>query len=308
MQDHLPEVRIVNGRVVTAPGAMVWLPQDGQVIAKIPPMKVNKRWLRQAVRIRSRTSTATGGICLVRLVTAAVDRYGYIVVCRDMSKLSRCTRACLEATGIDCNCSCLGARHGQDSGGWFERVGDVMVADCGEVARAVLLYGAKGDDADTVVYDGELSGRRYRADRAGGRGWPTASRFMCAGCMSARAHAQRRVMVQVGQRVDLLLGQHRGGVLARSTRMPDHLCGVDRGTQHADLHAGEVRKHLGEKPGAVFGAGRVVQDSHHAGGKRRTASVVQRHLVLAVSPVPGLHPRPDPAPRLTRELTIPSLN
>ncbi len=112
MQDDVPEVRIVNGRLVAPPGVpMVWLPQDGQVIAKIPARKGSQRWLRQAVRIRSPYLDGDRWVlprtCLTRLVTAAVDRYGRFVVFRDMSRLSRCTRACLEATGVDCDCSCL---------------------------------------------------------------------------------------------------------------------------------------------------------------------------------------------------------
>ncbi|MFI0908687.1 endonuclease domain-containing protein [Streptomyces sioyaensis] len=189
------EVRIVDGRVVKEPGigpvAMVWLPLHGQVIAKIPARRGNRRWLHETVGIRSpqlnddRWSLPRS--CLVRLVTAAVDRYGLMVLWRDMSKLSRCTRACLEATGAECDCSCLGAHHGQDSKGWFERVGDAVVADLGECTRTAVVYGARGSDADAVVYDGELAGQRYRVDRAGRRDWPTAAHFMCAGCMSVRA-------------------------------------------------------------------------------------------------------------------------
>lgn len=182
--------------MVTAPGvgpvAMVWLPLDGQVIAKIPAMKGNKRWLRRTVRVRSPLLDGDRWHlprnCLTKLVTAAVDRYGYIVIWRDMSKLSRCTRACLEATGVDCDCSCLGAHHGEDSYRWFERVGEVMVADRGEFRRAVVVYGPPtSDGAGALVYDGELSGRRYVADRDGRHGWPRASQFMCAGCISVRA-------------------------------------------------------------------------------------------------------------------------
>ncbi|MER6047239.1 endonuclease domain-containing protein [Streptomyces sp. NPDC056149] len=89
--------------------------------------------------------------------------------------------------GAECDCSCLGAHHGQDSEGWFERVGDAVVADRGECTRTAVVYGARGSDVDAVVYDGELAGQRYRVDRAGRRGWPAAARFMCAGCMSVRA-------------------------------------------------------------------------------------------------------------------------
>lgn len=35
--------------------------------------------------------------CLKWLVTASIDRYGHVVLCRDMSKLSRCGRKCQEA-------------------------------------------------------------------------------------------------------------------------------------------------------------------------------------------------------------------
>ena len=45
----------------------------------------------------------------------------------------------------------------------------------------------KADDSASVVYNGELSGVRYRADLAGRKGWPLAARFMCAGCLGARA-------------------------------------------------------------------------------------------------------------------------
>lgn len=194
MAEDLP-VRLVDGHVITEPGvgpvAMVWLPLHGQVIAKIPPRKGNRRWLHETVGIRS---PELGGdrwnlprSSLVRLVTAAIDRYGFIVLWRDMSKLSRCTRACLEATGAECDCSCLGAHHGQDAAGWFERLGDAVVADHGECMRTAVVYSARGSDADAVVYDGELTGERYRVDRASRRDWPLATRFMCAACMTVRA-------------------------------------------------------------------------------------------------------------------------
>lgn len=194
MTDELP-VRIVDGRVVRAPGvgpaAMVWLPVDGQVIAKIPPRKGNRHWLHETVGIRSPEFDGDRWklprSSLVRLVTAAIDRYGFIVLWRDMSRLSQCTRACLEATGVECQCSCLGAHHGQDAAGWFERVGDVVVADRGEFTRTAVVYGARGSDADAVVYEGKLAGERYRVDRAGRRDWPAAAQFMCASCMTMRA-------------------------------------------------------------------------------------------------------------------------
>ncbi|GLX06766.1 endonuclease domain-containing protein [Microbispora sp. NBRC 16548] len=192
-----PEVRIVDGRIVMAPGvgpvAMVWLPQHGQVIAKIPAKRGNKRWLRATVGVRSprldKDRWYLPRNCLTRLVTAAVDRYGYIAVWRDMSKLSHCNKACLEATGVDCDCACLGTFHGEGSDGWYERVADAMVADRGGIKRTVVVYGGKMVEGAAVIYDGELAGKKYLADRADRArlGWPKASQFMCAGCLTARA-------------------------------------------------------------------------------------------------------------------------
>lgn len=174
------------------PDAMVWLPREGQVIAKIPPAKGNKRWLRGTVNVRSpRLDGDRWQLprnCLLKFITAAVDRYGYVAVHRDMSKLSRCTRMCLEAMGAECDCSCLGAHHGEaDSGSWFERSGDVMVTDYGEFSRTTVIYGPKGADGDAQIYHGELEGRRYRADRPGRRDWPRAGSFMCPSCATAQA-------------------------------------------------------------------------------------------------------------------------
>jgi hypothetical protein len=195
MQDRMPEVRIEDGRVTTAPSvALVWLPSDGEVVAKIPPQKGNRRWLHESVCIRSPLLEDKRWYlprsCLSRLVTAAVDRYGHVVVVRDMKRLSRCAQACLDATGLDCDCSCMGLSHGSSNvGNWVATIGDVVFSNRGEFTRTAVVYGPQGSDLDAVVYRGELAGYDYRADR-GGRlkeGWPHAYEFMCAACMSVQA-------------------------------------------------------------------------------------------------------------------------
>lgn len=194
MADGLP-VRIVAASVVVQPGVgpvpEVWLPLNGQVIAKFPPQTGIRGWLHETVSIRSpRLEDGRWHLprnCLVRLIAAAIDRYGYVVVWRDMSKLSRCTTACLEALGADCDCSCLGAHHGQSAENWFEVVGDAVVADRSEFIRTGVVYGPRGSDQDAVIYNGELTRTKYRVERAGRRGWPAATQFMCASCMSVRA-------------------------------------------------------------------------------------------------------------------------
>ncbi|MFF4625717.1 endonuclease domain-containing protein [Nonomuraea jabiensis] len=148
----------MDGRVVVAPGvALIWLPWDGEAMAKIPASQGNRRWLHRTVDIRSPHLDNRGywhlpRTCLGRLVMAAIDRYGYVVLCRDMSELSRCTRKCQEATGLECNCSCRGAHHGEeDPDGWFERVGDVIVDERGEFTRTFITYGPKGSCAGCLT-------------------------------------------------------------------------------------------------------------------------------------------------------------
>lgn len=178
--------------VSSAPSAMVWLPREGQVIAKIPPRKGNRRWLHHTLGIRSpRLDDDRWHLprsCLIKLVTAAIDRFGYVAVFRDMSKLSRCTKTCLEAMGMECDCSCLGTHHGEaNSENWFERIGDAVVADFGEITRTKVVYGPQGAECGAQVYRGELAGRQYCASRSGRRDWPRAAHFMCASCVTERA-------------------------------------------------------------------------------------------------------------------------
>lgn len=195
MRDEFAGVRIVDGSVVTAPGvgppALVWLPLNGQVIAKIPPRKGNRGWLHKTLSIRSpqleddRWHLPRN--CLVKLVTGAVDRFGHAVLWRDVTSLSRCTSMCLDAQGMDCQCSCMGEHHGTNSNLWFELIGSVAVADLGERKRSVAIYGPSQGEADPAVYDGELRDRQYTVKSGERRGWPQASTFVCTACLIARA-------------------------------------------------------------------------------------------------------------------------
>ncbi|WP_324188458.1 endonuclease domain-containing protein [Nocardia higoensis] len=62
-------------------------------------------------------------------------------------------------------------------------------SNLGEYTRSAVVHGPRGSDLDAVIYRGELTGYRYRADRAGRRneGWPHPYEFMCAACLSTRA-------------------------------------------------------------------------------------------------------------------------
>ncbi|MDX2683681.1 endonuclease domain-containing protein [Streptomyces sp. NY05-11A] len=125
---------------------------------------------------------------MTRLITASIDRYGFIVVWRDMTKLSRCNRACLDAGEAECSCSCKGANHGLGNrASWFQPVGDALVAELGEITRAAVIYGAKTSDTDPSVYDGQLDCVKYSPDAGKRKNWPRASQFICSACVTSRA-------------------------------------------------------------------------------------------------------------------------
>ncbi|GAA3645757.1 hypothetical protein GCM10022224_005550 [Nonomuraea antimicrobica] len=81
--------------------------------------------------------------CSTKLTIAAIDRFGYIVLVRDMSRLARRNRKCQEAEGLECQCACRGAHQGQNTSDWFERCGDVLIAELGEITRPSSCTGRK---------------------------------------------------------------------------------------------------------------------------------------------------------------------
>lgn len=54
-------------------------------------------------------------------VNRALDRYGKLYVIQPYREQEKCARKCMEATGHECNCSCMGRNHGAGvNGSWFE--------------------------------------------------------------------------------------------------------------------------------------------------------------------------------------------
>ena len=191
-----PVAVFYNGRVEIVPRtarvALIWVPIDGPITVRLPARTGNLAWLRASARVRSPKQDERGDwklprASLTRFITASVDRFGWAALCREISKLSACTRACQEATGAECSCICLGEHHGENSGGWYEKAGDLLVADRGEMKLSVMVYGGPSSPGQAVLYAGELAGRRYSPERSKREGWPRASQFMCAACATDRA-------------------------------------------------------------------------------------------------------------------------
>lgn len=54
------------------------------------------------------------------LVERALDRFGQVYVIQPYREQEKCSPACQNARGHECQCSCMGEHHGQgDDGSWF---------------------------------------------------------------------------------------------------------------------------------------------------------------------------------------------
>ncbi|MDA5241448.1 hypothetical protein EXN32_00410 [Agrobacterium tumefaciens] len=54
-------------------------------------------------------------------VNRALERYFKLYVIQPYREQEKCARSCMEATGHECNCSCMGRNHGAGiDGSWFE--------------------------------------------------------------------------------------------------------------------------------------------------------------------------------------------
>lgn len=55
------------------------------------------------------------------LVDRALDRFGSIYIVQPYREQEKCAPACLNASGHECECSCMGQNHGAgNNGSWFE--------------------------------------------------------------------------------------------------------------------------------------------------------------------------------------------
>lgn len=56
------------------------------------------------------------------IVRKCAQRWGTVYVIQPYNVMEKCARACWDAVGLECNCSCMGKNHGagQPSGRWYE--------------------------------------------------------------------------------------------------------------------------------------------------------------------------------------------
>jgi hypothetical protein len=76
-------------------------------------------------------------------IDRALLRYGKVYIIQPYREHEICARACQEARGHECECSCMGANHGAgNDGSWFE-VSDIFSIRWGERKLACRLLTAR---------------------------------------------------------------------------------------------------------------------------------------------------------------------
>jgi len=98
------------------------------LLLRLPYRDDNYDWLKNDRRTRPKWTPAPGKYWKIPnawfndLITRSVKRFGSIYVIQPYRKQEKCARACWEAKGFECECSCMGENHGsEDPGrGWVE--------------------------------------------------------------------------------------------------------------------------------------------------------------------------------------------
>lgn len=76
-------------------------------------------------------------------VTRALSRFGRLYVIQPYREQEKCSPSCLNATGHECQCSCMGENHGAgNDGSWFE-VTEAFASRWGERELACRLMVAR---------------------------------------------------------------------------------------------------------------------------------------------------------------------
>lgn len=117
---------------------------------RVPEIPDTETWLRDGPRKRRPVWISDGRYWelpasrfndLVKLVMA---RFECIHIIQPYREKEVCARACMEAHGFECQCSCMGAHHGcHDNDGWYE-VADTFAVRYGDKRLACRLLKTKG--------------------------------------------------------------------------------------------------------------------------------------------------------------------
>lgn len=116
--------------------------------AKVPFAPDNRKWLQNGRRLSPEWIGKYRCWELPQawfndFVDRALKRYRQIYVVQPYRNQEKCSPACLNASGHECQCSCMGANHGAgNDGSWFE-VSDTFATRWGQQYLACRLMTAR---------------------------------------------------------------------------------------------------------------------------------------------------------------------
>jgi hypothetical protein len=101
--------------------------EAGPLMVRLPYRRDNYDWLRGDRTRKPKWDPDKKYWTLPRawfkdLVSRLLPRYGAVYVIQPHRPMEKCARACWDATGLECSCSCLGVNHGtgHPGGRWYE--------------------------------------------------------------------------------------------------------------------------------------------------------------------------------------------
>ncbi|OXS99107.1 hypothetical protein B7H23_12950 [Notoacmeibacter marinus] len=110
-------------------GLPVILRRDGKgelLRLRLPYAEDNRQWLRNGRIRRPKWSDDLSCWEIPKawfndFVDRSLQRFGAVYVIQPYREQEKCAPACLNATGHECQCACMGANHGAgNDGSWFE--------------------------------------------------------------------------------------------------------------------------------------------------------------------------------------------
>lgn len=97
------------------------------LLVRLPYGRNNRAWLKHDHRNHPTWNAKNARWELPKawfedVTERAMQRYGAVYVIQPFRELQKCARACWDASGLECECSCMGRNHGSGhpDGRWYE--------------------------------------------------------------------------------------------------------------------------------------------------------------------------------------------
>jgi hypothetical protein len=154
--DYLPMTILTNEQRLRSVWNQTALPvalrhneKGGELHVRLPYSAGNKEWLRDGRRAAPKWVADKKYWKLPKawfddFVNRALVRYGKVYIIQPYREQEKCSPACQNARGHECECSCMGQNHGTgNDGSWFE-VSDTFSTRWGERKLACRLVTQTG--------------------------------------------------------------------------------------------------------------------------------------------------------------------